>query len=52
MLQIPETRKKRVVILGAGFGGLTVAKKLDQKKHQIFIINRNNYHKLSNNISF
>ncbi|MBK8387904.1 MAG: NAD(P)/FAD-dependent oxidoreductase [Saprospiraceae bacterium] len=44
MLQIPETRKKRVVILGAGFGGLTVAKKLDQKKHQIVIIDRNNYH--------
>lgn len=44
MLQIPQTSKKRIVIIGAGFGGMTLARKLDQNKHQIVIIDRNNYH--------
>lgn len=35
---------KRVVIVGGGFAGLQIAKKLDNKKYQIVLIDRNNYH--------
>lgn len=42
---IPDTGQKRVVILGAGFGGLTLARKLaDSTDFQIVLIDRNNYH--------
>ncbi len=34
----------RVVVIGAGFGGLTVAKKLSGKRVDVLIIDRNNYH--------
>lgn len=44
MLHIPETTKIRIVILGAGFGGMRLAQKLDQRKFQIVLIDRNNYH--------
>ena len=44
MLQIPDTTKKRIVIIGAGFGGMTLAKKLDKNKFQVVLIDRNNYH--------
>lgn len=42
---IPDTNQKRVVIIGAGFGGLNLARKLS--KHdafQIVLIDKNNYH--------
>ncbi|WP_185873714.1 NAD(P)/FAD-dependent oxidoreductase [Blattabacterium cuenoti] len=35
---------KRVVIIGAGFAGLQMAKKLKRKKFQIILIDKNNYH--------
>jgi NADH dehydrogenase len=35
---------KRVVVLGAGFGGLAIAKKLSRHKVQVVIIDKNNYH--------
>lgn len=41
---IPETEKKRVVIIGAGFGGLALARKLDRKIFQVVLIDKNNYH--------
>lgn len=42
---IPATTRKRVVIVGAGFGGLQVAKKLsDRDEFQIVLIDRQNYH--------
>ena len=44
MLQIPTSNKKRVVIVGAGFGGLSLARKLNKNKYQVVIIDRNNYH--------
>lgn len=42
---IPATTRKRVVIVGAGFGGLKVAQKLsDRDEFQIVLIDRQNYH--------
>ena len=36
--------KKRVVIIGAGFAGLTLAKKISSKYFQVVLIDKNNYH--------
>lgn len=41
---IPETPLKRVVIVGAGFGGLTLAQKLAKENVQVVLIDKNNYH--------
>lgn len=42
---IPQTDRKRVVIVGAGFGGLRLARKLSrQKEFQVVLINKQNYH--------
>lgn len=42
---IPQTDRKRVVIIGAGFGGLQLAQKLSRRKEfQVVLINRYNYH--------
>ena len=42
---IPQTDRKRVVIVGAGFGGLQLARKLSSRKEfQVVLINRHNYH--------
>jgi len=43
-LNIPDTEKKRVVVIGGGFAGITLVKKLDSKKFQTVLIDRNNYH--------
>lgn len=37
-------KKERIVIVGAGFGGLTLAKKLDKDKYDVVIVDRRNYH--------
>lgn len=44
MINIPETGKRRVVIAGCGFGGLTLAKKLRNSGFQVVIIDKHNYH--------
>jgi NADH:ubiquinone reductase (H+-translocating) len=44
MINIPETDKKRVIIVGCGFAGLTLAKKLKKSGYQIVIIDKHNYH--------
>lgn len=41
---IPETNKPRVVIIGAGFGGLMLAEKLAKNNVQVVLIDKNNYH--------
>lgn len=42
---VPKTDKKRVVIVGGGFGGLKLANKLCTKhEYQVVLIDRNNYH--------
>jgi len=43
-VNIPETGQPRVVIVGAGFAGLKLARKLYQHNFQIVLIDRNNYH--------
>jgi len=44
-VNIPDAgTRKRVVIIGGGFGGLQIAKKLDNNLYQIVLIDRNNYH--------
>jgi NADPH-dependent 2,4-dienoyl-CoA reductase/sulfur reductase-like enzyme len=44
MINIPSTDKKRVVIVGCGFAGLTLAKKLRKANYQVVIIDKHNYH--------
>ena len=41
---IPENGKTRVVIIGGGFAGLKLARKLANTKYQIVLIDKNNYH--------
>ncbi|HSN07937.1 MAG TPA: NAD(P)/FAD-dependent oxidoreductase [Hanamia sp.] len=45
-MDIPDKydHQKRVVIVGAGFAGLTLAKKLAAKYFQVILIDKNNYH--------
>src|SRR5690554_5346353 len=44
-IPVPEPGKERIVILGAGFGGLKLARILAATDHfQVVIIDRNNYH--------
>lgn len=41
---IPSTDKKRVVIVGGGFGGLKLVNKLKNSDFQVVLIDKNNYH--------
>ncbi len=41
---IPTTALPRVVIIGGGFAGLELAKKLDNQQFQIVLLDKNNYH--------
>ena len=44
-LNIPQTNQKRIIIIGAGFGGLQVAQSLaGNDDFQIVLIDKNNYH--------
>ncbi len=41
---VPKTERKRVVIVGGGFGGLKLANKLCKSDFQVVLVDRNNYH--------
>ncbi|MDX1913301.1 MAG: NAD(P)/FAD-dependent oxidoreductase [Saprospiraceae bacterium] len=42
---IPDTDQKRVVIVGGGFGGLTLARRLAKSKQfQVVLVDKNNFH--------
>lgn len=42
---IPDAgSKKRLVIIGGGFAGLELAKKVDKHKYQVVLIDKNNYY--------
>lgn len=41
---IPQPHYKRIVIVGAGFAGLKLARKLFNSGYQVVIIDKNNYH--------
>lgn len=38
------TKNPKIVIIGAGFGGLEFVKKLHKKSVEVLLIDRNNYH--------
>jgi len=44
LANIPNSNQKRVVIAGAGFGGLKLARHLTGKGFQIVLLDKNNYH--------
>jgi NADH dehydrogenase len=44
MINIPRTEKKRIVIVGCGFAGLNLAKKLNKSGYQVVILDKHNYH--------
>lgn len=41
---IPDSQNPRVVIVGGGFAGLTLARKLSNQPYQVVLIDKNNYH--------
>ena len=43
-LNIPDTKKPRVIIIGGGFGGLYTIKKLGTKYFQVILFDKHNYH--------
>lgn len=43
-INIPESSRERIVIVGGGFGGLQMARKLSRKDYQVVLIDKNNYH--------
>lgn len=43
-INVPETSQKRIVIIGAGFGGLKLAQTLIKSGYQVVVIDKNNYH--------
>lgn len=43
-LNIPDSSKRRLVVVGAGFAGLKLVKKLKGSDFQIVLIDRNNFH--------
>ena len=43
-IHIPQTEKKRVVVVGGGFAGLNIVDKIDSRLYQVVLIDRNNYH--------
>ncbi|KAA3634874.1 MAG: NAD(P)/FAD-dependent oxidoreductase, partial [Bacteroidetes bacterium] len=44
MINLPETDQKRIVIIGGGFAGLKLARKLSNADYQVVLLDRNNYH--------
>lgn len=43
-LKVPETEHPRIVIIGGGFAGLSLAKSLRKVKAQVVMLDRNNFH--------
>lgn len=44
MKESQERNKERIVIIGGGFAGLNLAKKLDKDKFDIILVDKNNFH--------
>lgn len=44
MMNIPTSSLPRVVIIGGGFGGLSLAKKLKNQNFQVVLLDKHNYH--------
>jgi len=43
-MNIPRSSYPRIVIIGGGFGGISLAKKLSKKEVQVVLLDKNNYH--------
>lgn len=43
-MNIPNVEIPRIVVIGGGFGGITIAQSLRQKNAQVVLIDKNNYH--------
>lgn len=43
-VNIPESEQKRVVIVGGGFAGMNLARKLAKSDYQVVLVDKNNYH--------
>ncbi|NVN19938.1 FAD-dependent oxidoreductase [Muricauda sp. HICW] len=43
-MNIPQSSNPRVVIVGGGFGGIALAKKLSKKEVQVVLLDKHNYH--------
>ncbi|MFD2588257.1 NAD(P)/FAD-dependent oxidoreductase [Croceitalea marina] len=43
-MNIPQSSFPRVVIIGGGFGGISLAKKLRNKEFQVVLLDKHNYH--------
>jgi NADH dehydrogenase len=43
-MNIPQSSFPRVVIIGGGFGGIALAKKLSKKEMQVVLLDKHNYH--------
>jgi len=43
-LNVPDDGVKRIVIVGCGFAGLELAKKLKKSNYQVVLIDKNSYH--------
>ncbi|MEM1339500.1 MAG: NAD(P)/FAD-dependent oxidoreductase [Bacteroidota bacterium] len=43
-MNIPQSSFKRVIIIGGGFAGIALAKKLSKQEFQVVLMDKNNYH--------
>ena len=43
-MNIPKSSFPRVVIIGGGFAGIALAKKLSKKELQVVLLDKHNYH--------
>lgn len=43
-MNIPKTSYPRIVIIGGGFAGISLAKKLSKQEVQVVLMDKNNYH--------
>ena len=43
-MALENSRKQRIVIVGAGFAGLRIARDLNNTDYEVFLIDRHNYH--------
>ncbi len=43
-INIPDTNNERIIIVGGGFAGITLAHRLAKTNYQIVLLDKNNYH--------
>ena len=43
-IHLPKSALPRIIIIGAGFAGLRLARRLSSSKYQIVLLDKNNYH--------